>query len=177
MNYQPVLSKVYFDIGLKQIASASGFKGETLTSLQKCSHFKNTHYFLLEAWEALYLEMVEKFLHETDGAENKLSELASLLDPSKLPDILQQCQKPLKQLLLSFSDYVLSKADKDPNWKFWDQFVRTNCFAYIALFSAVRSANWDLRLAGLKTMAPIFSAFDRPTYRKVMPQHLADCTI
>ena len=26
MNYQPDLSKVYFDVGLKQIAAACGFK-------------------------------------------------------------------------------------------------------------------------------------------------------
>ena len=46
MNYQPVFSKVYFDVGLKQVAAAGGFKGETQTSLQHCSNFKNTHYFL-----------------------------------------------------------------------------------------------------------------------------------
>ena len=32
-------------------------------------------------------------------------------------------------------------------------------------------------LLQLKTMAPIFSAFDQPTYRKVVPQHLADCLL
>ena len=59
MNCQPVLMKMYFDAVLRQIASMCGFKGETLTSLQKCSHFKNTHYFIMEVWEALYLEMFE----------------------------------------------------------------------------------------------------------------------
>ena len=28
MNYQPIISTMYFDAGLKQIASAGGFKGE-----------------------------------------------------------------------------------------------------------------------------------------------------
>ncbi len=57
MNYQPVLSNVYFDTGLKQIASASGSRGETMTSLQRCSHFKKIR-FLIQSWEAIYLLML-----------------------------------------------------------------------------------------------------------------------
>ena len=48
-NFQPVLSKIYFDIGLKQLAGASGFRGETLGSLQRCSHFKKTHSFIIQS--------------------------------------------------------------------------------------------------------------------------------
>ncbi len=67
---------------------------------------------------------------------------------------------------------------KDPNWCFWSEFIQLNCFAYIALCCAVRSGNWHLRLGALKVMAPIFCAFfDRPTYRRVIPQHLADCIL
>lgn len=52
-----------------------------------------------------------------------------------------------------------------------------NAFCYIALFASIRSGNWISRLASIKLMAPIFSAFDRPTYRKLIPQHLADCLL
>ena len=175
MNYQPVLMKVYFDAALRQIASMCGFKGETLTSLQKCSHFKNTHYFIMEVWEALYLEMFEVFLKEKEGSDNKLIELVSLFDHAKLPSILEQCKEPLKKLQALFNNHIGSK--QGPNWKFWLQFVQNDCFSYISLFCAIRSGNWNLRLAGIKNMAPIFSAFDRPTYRKVVPQHLADCLL
>lgn len=37
-NFQPLLMQMYYAAGLKQIAEASGFKGETLTSLEKCSN-------------------------------------------------------------------------------------------------------------------------------------------
>ena len=76
-----------------------------------------------------------------------------------------------------FTSFVQEKAQGDPNWKFWDDYVSLNALSYIALFAAIRSGNWTLRLASIKLMAPIFSAFDRPTYRKLLPQHLADCLL
>ncbi len=162
MNYQTVLSKVYFDVGLKQVAAACGFKGETLTSLQRCSHFKNTHYFLVEVWEALYLEMLDKFLLENNEANSLLHEIISQLNPVDLPSTRQQCQKTLKKFHEIFLHFVVSK--EVPNWKFWSNFVKSSCFSYIALFCAICSGNWDLRLASMFT-----AYYDRPTYRGVTP--------
>ena len=65
-------------------------------------------------------------------------------------------------------------SNADPNWKFWIQFVFQDALAYIGLYLAIRSGNWLLRLASIKLMIPIFSAFDHQTYRKVIAQHLAD---
>ena len=47
--YQEVLMSAYWDTGLKQIAAASGYRGETLTSLSRCSNFTNTTAVLFEA--------------------------------------------------------------------------------------------------------------------------------
>ena len=70
----------------------------------------------------------------------------------------------------SFQYFIQSMSDKDPNWKFWIEFLQmNNCFGYIALFYAIQSRNWNLHLASLKIMAPVFSAFNRTTYRKLIP--------
>ena len=58
-----------------------------------------------------------------------------------------------------------------------DFHILKNGFAYICLYSALRSGTWELRQGAIKSMAPLFNAFDRQTYRKIIPQLLADCII
>ena len=54
--------KVYYDAGLANLAKYSGHRGETLTSIDlKCSSYNRTHQFLLQAWEALYRQMLKAF--------------------------------------------------------------------------------------------------------------------
>ena len=36
----------------------------------------------------------------------------------------------------------------------------------------IRSGIWDLRLYGIKHIGPLFAAFDRPHYQKLIPCHL-----
>ena len=65
-------------------------------------------------------------------------------------------------------------AEKDKVWNLWADFVFVNCYCYIMLYLGVRSSNWNLRLAGLKIMGPLFAAFNRDTYEQIIPRHLAD---
>ena len=73
-----------------------------------------------------------------------------------------------------FQYFLCMMEEKDPNWKFWKQFVFVDALAYVGLFLAIRSGYWKCRVASIKLMAPIFTAFDHQTYRRVIAQHLAD---
>ena len=73
-----------------------------------------------------------------------------------------------------FLTYVSMKAEMDSNWKFWKEFVLRDVYSYVCLFLAIRGGEWKLRTASIKMMAPLFTAFDRPHYRKILPQHLRD---
>lgn len=65
-------------------------------------------------------------------------------------------------------------SQKQDTIKFWYNYITEDCFAYIALFIAVRYKNWKLRTASIKEMAAIFTAFDCPTYQQLIPHHLHD---
>ena len=73
-----------------------------------------------------------------------------------------------------FKHFMEILADQHDTVRFWYQFVSTDCFAYIALFLSIQYRNWELRTGSLKLLAPVFSAFDRPVYQELIPQHLKD---
>lgn len=58
---------------------SAGHRGETLTSIKKCSNFKRNHNFLLQVWESLYREMFQSFM---EAANDKLS-LSSIMSAAK----------------------------------------------------------------------------------------------
>lgn len=194
-NFQHALMKPYFDTGLKALAQSAGYP---LAAIQGCSHFKKTHHFLMEAWEATYRSMLATFLTTlVPGQHNQLTgeqllqsilELmeATLTDQHHNPDCdfsdlfsvaLQQLHIHVQATNGSFSkfkDFLKEMADSDDTWKFWIQFVFHDALGYVGLFLAVRSGNWHLRTACMKLMAPVFTVFDHSTYETQISQHLAD---
>ena len=177
-NFQQVLLKVYFDAGLSDLAKTSGYQPNSIGS-----NFKQTHRFLLETWESLYRHFLSLFLSEQ--APSDFCEYAS--DWIKaFPTSQEQNStvRNLKQMLEDFSEkydfqqdftkFMETQASLNKTWKFWAQFVFEDCFAYVSLFLAMRSGRWDLRIAAIKSMAALFTAFDRPNYQKLIPQHIVN---
>ena len=80
----------------------------------------------------------------------------------------------MADLQSEFHQFVTKMASADENWKLWKQFTFEDCSAFASLYLAVRSGNWLLRVKSLKDMAPLFFAFHRPHYRKLISHHLAD---
>ena len=68
-NYQEVFIKIYFDAGVKEMAKTSGFRGESLTSLSRCSNFKRIRDFLIQAWEELYRQILKVSLSQQTSSD------------------------------------------------------------------------------------------------------------
>ena len=73
-----------------------------------------------------------------------------------------------------FMTFLHEESSKDKTKQFWCQFVFQDCYAYVCLYIAIRSGRWDLRMGAIKSMAALFTAFDRPNYQKLIPQHIVD---
>ncbi len=177
-NYQPVLMKAYYHAGLREIAKNSGYKAETLKSLENCSHFKRT---LLQLWEAMLIEMISLFVDSYPQFDALRSAILKAFEEAKQNDttshdllITVQHLVTKTKALDEFNKFITKQGEADDTWQFWSNFVLTDCFGYVCLFIAIRTSNWDLRVSSLKNMIPLFSAYDRPCYQKLIPDHIAD---
>lgn len=183
-NFQPVIMKAYFHVGLREIANASGYKAETLKSLESCSHFKRTHTFLVQVWEVMYLEMISAFLGAKPQFNDIKAKLQCLLDEHSSDhrspvELLTSVQELIAEEAIwkEFNSFIELQSERDSTWKVWANFVFNDCFCYVNLFLSIRMSNWDLRLSSLKRMAPLFSAYDRPCYQRLLPKHIADTQV
>ena len=96
--------------------------------------------------------------------------------PSDIRGIIIAIQSMLstdfKSLEDEFMQFVTHFSEIDATWRFWVHFMIEDFASYLALFIGVRTRSWNLRMAGVKEMAPLFVVFDRPTYRKLIPHYL-----
>lgn len=192
-NFQEVVMKVFWDAGLKDIAKLT-HKNSTLNNLKTCSNFKRTHRFLLQVYEAIYVHQFKCFLDCRDGKdESSISNEAfhkivtnvveqvhiqgDFCDYFDIEEFVSKVHMPLHgclpTLLDEFNEFCIKMAEKYETFKFWNRFLKEDCFCYIQLWIAMRTGNWNLRLGALKEMGPLFHAFDRQNYSKMIPIHLS----
>jgi len=183
MNYQKALMKPYFDAGLKALATAAGYPP---AAIQTCSQFKRSHNFITEAWEAMYRLMLQHYMDSRnqqnttthtclqDYILRKLQSMPKASFSHAFNQHLLSCDELLSEHFEQFKLYVQTLARTDETWRFWVQFVFQDALAYVSLFLAIRSGDWNLRVASMKTMAALFTAFDHPNYQKLISQHLED---
>ena len=178
-NFQPVLMKIYYSAGLKELAMTSGYHGPTLSSLENWSNFKRTHCFLLQVWEALHREMFQSYTKHSQSTASAMLDttkciLCTAIQENLEPEELMKRVERLMQntdLQADFLKFLECQSQADDTWKFWSQFILSDCYAYIGLY--FRGGNWRLRMSSLKQMAPLFAAFDRDSYQRIIPNHLA----
>ncbi|XP_038061686.1 uncharacterized protein LOC119732298 [Patiria miniata] len=193
-NFQEVLMKIFWDAGLKDIAKTT-HKSKTLNNLKTCSNFKRTHRFILQVYEAIYIHQLKSFL---DFRVDKDSTSCSISNSSLHDTLISTVEQVhiqgdfcnylgmeefiskvhsnlhefLPNFLEEFTEYCTEMSTKFETFKFWNNFLKVDCFCYIQLWTAMRTANWDMRLVALKRMGPLFHAFDRQNYSKMIPIHL-----
>ena len=71
----------------------------------------------------------------------------------------------LAQIQSEFVEY-LESLDHE-TYKFWHKFLFEDFLPYLSLYMSLRHRNWDMRMAGLKQMAALYTAFDHTTYQRL----------
>ena len=176
-NYQKPLMKAYFDAGLKALARTSGYP---VPAIQSSSQFKRSHQFILEAWEAVYRAMLTQFVRNSPTLSDSI--LHRIKDYLQSPHTenfhndfnhhLQMINEEATHFFTEFKCFIQERARNDDTWRFWVQFVFQDALACIALYLSMRGGDWELRMASMKLMAPVFTAFDHQIYLKLISIHL-----
>ncbi|CAH1799207.1 unnamed protein product [Owenia fusiformis] len=178
-NYQPVIMKIYWDAGLKEIAETT-HRGATLTSLAGTSSFRRTHHFLMQVWEALYIyqiQLYEKQDRDVSSINERVCTIFEDFAHTRSGDYTPRVESVLKEvesLGEEFNVYCHELSSVSEQFRFWDDFLKKDMMYYASLYIGMRSRNWNLRNASLKSMVINFTAFDRHMYARLVPKHLAD---
>ena len=134
-NYQPVLMKIYYSAGLRELAKSSGYRGTTLKSVEACSNFKRTHIFLLQVWETLYREMLYAYFSNS-STKCLLDTVKCILDngiqqkssPEKVVERIEGLIKD-SNVFPNVMEFIDEMKEKDDTWSFWANFVFSDCYS------------------------------------------------
>ena len=99
-NYQEVLTKIYFDAGLSDLARASGYLPRSIGT-----NFKRTHRFLLESWEALYRVLMRYFL-STTAPSDFLQRVSALLQNFPPSANQENANRNLKEMIDTIKEII-----------------------------------------------------------------------
>ena len=187
-NYTSCLFKIYGPAGLKELVTKF-HKGSTAASVLEGRDFDKTLSFLLQVYESIYRFQIHTFLEhrnlnteltcslDNDTIFQYLKQSAILVESASSKDFfvtqIHNLNQQIKGTDTEFKVFSDTMSNRYPTWRFWTQFLTDDCFAYIALYISIRSRNWNLRLAALKLMAPLFHCTNSTFYYRLIPQHLA----
>ena len=115
--------KVYNAAGLKEIVSNSGYHVSTLKSIEQCSNFERTHYFLTQVWESLYLQMLHIYLNgsgKTIPMDVSCILLSSIQEKKSHQHLMKRTKELVKDSYIdkAFKDFVDEMSIADQTWNF-----------------------------------------------------------
>ena len=190
-NTQPIIMKLYWAGGLHDLAKKT-HSGSSLQGLGRCQHFRRTHIFLLHTWEAIQRAVYHLFLQQrtlsntfpytTEEIDEFIEACLVLLKGKKDRDFenvhrdgfleaQQEMLANLDGLEEEYSLFCKEMCEKSKTFRYWINFLR-DMKPYIGMYIANRLGAWNLRMASLKLLIPLFHAFDRPIYSRILPWHL-----
>ena len=126
----------------------------------------------MEAWEAVYRSILCTFFSRNQPSSDQLQQsiFQNLL---KLQHTSRSEFKQIYNMYLAkqiktypveaFKQFITTMAASDDTWIFLIEFVFQDAMAYTMLSKAARSGNWQLHMAAIKLIVPLFSAFDHNT--------------
>ncbi|CAC5420144.1 unnamed protein product [Mytilus coruscus] len=181
-NYQRMIMKLYLDAGLKELIELF-HHGAVGASVMQATNFDKTHHFLMQVWEAFYLQQISailKYAEENDlndqSEENYIKKVSFILQNQELSqdEKIQQHLDLMSHFSLQFRNLCCRLSEQNENWKFWHDFIHYHGFIYVSYFLSIRSGNWHLRNYCLKHVAKTAQITDCKFYSRLLPFHIAD---
>ena len=71
-------------------------------------------------------------------------------------------------------EWIDQLSENNPKLEALVRFCFRDLMSCLCLYFSMRGGLWNLRFGGIKTLAPLFAAFDRPHYQRLIPNHLHD---